>query len=345
MEKDESIFQRTTSNICKVSVIIPVYNVAPFLSDALDSVIHQSYTNLEILIIDDGSTDGSEKICDTYTYDKRVQVIHQDNKGLSAARNAGLDIMTGDAVSFLDSDDAYHSDYVKLMVDAMERDDTDVIVCRYTTVCSPESGRTELPNAKPAIPPGIYDRSKAIPALHKGELNVSVWNKLYKSGLWSGIRFFEGHVFEDIEVSYRIIASCNSISVIDDTLYTHRKHPGSITTTRSLKNYKDRILVHSRVKRFVQSNIPDLYSENQLNAMEESQIKVMIFMYIRSFTRDSDWQMFREELRTSIIARSKEVKVKKVRTRIACMMIRFCPWMLKPLYYLYHVVSAEGNRN
>ena len=91
----------------KVSVIIPVYNVEPYIVEALESVIHQTYENLEILVIDDGSTDGSGVICDNYAgKDARICVIHQENKGLSSARNAGLDRMTGDAVAFLDSDDA-----------------------------------------------------------------------------------------------------------------------------------------------------------------------------------------------------------------------------------------------
>ena len=91
-----------------VSVIIPVFNVRPYLEEALDSVIHQSYENLEIIIINDGSNDGSGEICDEYAVkDKRIRVIHQENRGLSAARNAGLDCMTGDYVAFLDPDDAY----------------------------------------------------------------------------------------------------------------------------------------------------------------------------------------------------------------------------------------------
>ena len=88
-----------------VSVIIPVYNVQPYLREALDSVIHQTYSNLEIIIIDDGSTDGSGRICDEYAeQDQRIKVIHQENKGLSSTRNAGLDRMTGEIVAFLDSD-------------------------------------------------------------------------------------------------------------------------------------------------------------------------------------------------------------------------------------------------
>lgn len=103
-----------------VSVIVPVYNVKPYLNEALDSVINQTYRNQEIILIDDGSTDGSGEICDEYaTRDNRIKVIHQTNQGLSAARNAGLDIMHGSVISFLDSDDAFHPQMIEIMLHEM----------------------------------------------------------------------------------------------------------------------------------------------------------------------------------------------------------------------------------
>lgn len=103
-----------------VSIIIPVYNVQKFLREALDSVIQQTYKKLEIIIIDDGSTDGSSEICDEYARnDRRLIVVHQKNRGLSAARNKGLDIMTGDVISFLDSDDVYHVHFIETMLNTM----------------------------------------------------------------------------------------------------------------------------------------------------------------------------------------------------------------------------------
>lgn len=102
-----------------VSVIIPVYNVSMFLHEAIDSVIHQTYQNLEIILIDDGSSDGSEKICDEYKTDRRVKVIHQKNQGLSAARNVGLDIMTGKYVAYLDADDRYLPNMIYEMVNSI----------------------------------------------------------------------------------------------------------------------------------------------------------------------------------------------------------------------------------
>ncbi len=121
-------------NSVLVSVIIPVFNTAQYLVEALDSAIHQTYEKLEIIIIDDGSTDDSGKMCDEYArIDERVVVVHQHNSGLSVARNVGLNMMTGEAVAFLDSDDAYHPDFIRIMVEALIREKTDLVVCRYIT--------------------------------------------------------------------------------------------------------------------------------------------------------------------------------------------------------------------
>ena len=113
-----------------VSVIIPIYNVRPYLCEALDSVLRQTYRNLEILIIDDGSDDGSEEICDEYgKKDSRITVIHQKNRGLSAARNVGLNRMRGDYIAFLDPDDAFHPDMIRCLMEALQRNEAEIAVC------------------------------------------------------------------------------------------------------------------------------------------------------------------------------------------------------------------------
>lgn len=122
-----------------VSVIVPVFNSKNFLAEALDSVLAQTYENLEVVLIDDGSTDGSGEICDRYAAkDKRFRVYHQANQGVSATRNAGLDLATGDFLAFLDSDDAYEPEAIAAMMDAMAREKVDVVMCKYTEHKTPE---------------------------------------------------------------------------------------------------------------------------------------------------------------------------------------------------------------
>ena len=174
-----------------VSIVIPVYNVRPYLTQALDSVLHQSYKSLEIIIIDDGSTDGSSEICDAYAAkDARVLVVHQTNKGLSAARNAGLDLITADVVAFLDPDDALHESFVEELLSAMIREKADLAICRYTShrtdgLLNAEGNRKTMPS----IASGTYDRIETLRALADNRINVHVWNKLYRGELWKEIRF------------------------------------------------------------------------------------------------------------------------------------------------------------
>ena len=115
-----------------VSVIIPVYNVKPYICESLESVINQTYQNLEIIVVDDGSTDGSGEICNYYKHkDSRICVIHQENRGLSEARNTGLDTMHGEAVAFLDSDDALLPNMIEIMVQNMISTESDIVACGF----------------------------------------------------------------------------------------------------------------------------------------------------------------------------------------------------------------------
>lgn len=116
----------------KISVIIPVYNSEKFLDACIDSIVKQTYQNFEIILVDDGSTDDSPSLCDQYAaQDKRIKVIHQDNQGVSAARNNGLDLATGDLVSFIDSDDTLDEDMYELLVKLFEENSADITHCGY----------------------------------------------------------------------------------------------------------------------------------------------------------------------------------------------------------------------
>lgn len=151
-----------------VSVIIPVYNVLPFIKEALDSVVQQTYKNLEIILIDDGSTDGSGLICEKYKQeDHRIIVIHQNNQGLSAARNIGLQIMSGEVVVFLDSDDAFHPTFIEMMMEAKNENDADIVISKYISLKTSKKmlNMTSNRGSGPAIRAGSYDRIDALCAL------------------------------------------------------------------------------------------------------------------------------------------------------------------------------------
>ena len=315
-----------------ISIIIPVFNVAPYLREALDSVINQTYANVEIIIIDDGSTDESGAICDEYRHDPRVRVIHQENKGLSAARNAGLVLMTGEMVAFLDSDDAYCLDYISSMHHAMLLHSSDVVICKYTihhtTGKMDNSIKEEI---RPEAIEGMYERTQALRAFVDGTINCSVWNKLYKSELWKNVRFPVGHVYEDMETICSIFDISRSIYVLNDLLYLHRKRPGSITTTKSWENMQDYLKADAHILSYIADHTPGIFSPEQKRKWSESYLKKMIVAYLR---------FNREELVTQIMEAAKEIDIIacNLRVRTAYWMFRFCPRLLRCCYPFYHPV-------
>lgn len=319
-----------------VSIIVPVFNVHSYLVEALDSVIHQTYTNLEIIIIDDGSTDGSGEVCDEYARkDKRIHVIHQENKGLSSARNAGLEIMTGDVVAFLDSDDAYHFDYVETMLSAMIREQADIVSCKYTEHYTTEEmslGNQE--GIKPHFKPGIYNKVSSLRALADDIIDHHIWDKVYKRQLWDGYRFRDGHVYEDSDAIFHVVNNAVRICTIIEPLYMYRVRPGSITETSSQRNVEDWMLACLRLERIISKNIPDIFSCDQLTRRRQLRINGMIVNYARLSELEEE-RNFCEFLRTQIIQDIKKYGVNGIRTRIGYLIICFCPRILGKMYQGY----------
>lgn len=218
----------------KISVIVPIYNVEEYLKDCLDSIVSQSYTNLEILLVDDGATDKSGAICDEYQRrDSRFRAIHQVNSGLSGARNRGLLEATGEYIGFVDSDDYIERDFFDILISQMKKTNTDIVVCGYQTF-----GRTEEENT--IIEPGVYDTHELIAELLQNDsMPCYVWNKLYKRAVFQGISFPTGRRYEDVWVMHLIFMNAKRISVINDTIYHYRLRRGSITDLTRLNDSKE----------------------------------------------------------------------------------------------------------
>lgn len=317
-----------------VSVIIPVYNVAPYLREALDSVIHQTYPHLQILIIDDGSTDGSGTICDEYTTDSRVTVIHRENRGLSNARNTGLEKATGDYIAFLDPDDAFAPTFFEKMLDAIQ--DADIAVCRFTVQRTEKAlNSTNLNNttSEPGTKKGKYDREEALRCLIDGKINWNVWNRLYKSRLWNTIRFPDGHNFEDVYTMCRIFDIIQSISVIDNILYFHRIRPGSITQTVSRKNLDDKNLANSHLETYVQAHTPEIFNPEKLQKIHLSNLNRLMEYYVQQQSNND------KELREEIISAGQKIGIQNynMRIKVAYEILRFCPGLFRIAHLLYHM--------
>ena len=322
-----------------ISIIVPVYNVRPYLEEALDSVLCQSYGKLEIILVDDGSADGSGEVCDSYAKrDARVIVLHQENRGLSAARNAGLDRMTGEAVAFLDPDDAYDPCYIEAMWHAMRGERADMVVCKYTVHSTVEKlSRKGGERADPPIGPGLYDRLAALRALADGTINVSVWNKLYRRRLWTDLRFPEGHVYEDIDTTYRVVGRCDVVYALDQPLYLHRKRPGSITDTISSENIRDWERAYAHFVCFVSENTPEIFTPEQCLCVQNRMLGGLIAQYVRCFGRED---IDSAALRARVMALGSRIGTGGLswRMRIAWGMLRSCPWLLRTVYPVYQPI-------
>ena len=218
----------------KVSIIVPVYNVATYLQECVDSIIHQTYTNLEIILVDDGSTDNSGEICDEYAKaDSRVKVIHQKNGGAGKAKNTALDVVTGEYVAFLDGDDCFGLNYIKIMLETMEKNDADIVQCALSRYY--KSGERGSDNAAS----GEYT-AEAFLEKFLSEWTVSLFaNKLFKATLLKEVRFYTGRLIDDEFFTYKSVIKASKICVIEDGLYLYRMRKTSVT---SLGRWRQRLL-------------------------------------------------------------------------------------------------------
>lgn len=221
-----------------VSVIVPVYNVEGYLPKCLQSIVEQSYDNLEIIIIDDGSTDCSGEICDQYAaLDERIQVIHQENKGLSAARNAGLDICKGEYILFVDSDDYLDFSMIEKLMDLVCKYQVMIATCNFQKVWSGE----QLEQLEQDDFEGVYEVRKSVGEI-LGEHIVFytvVWNKLFHRSCFEQVRFPVGKIFEDEFITYKLIHNTDKVAITKEKLYFYRQRTGSIVNTSKVDRKKD----------------------------------------------------------------------------------------------------------
>lgn len=211
----------------KVSVIIPVYNTAKYLPKCLDSIIHQTYQNLEIITINDGSVDNSEAILKKYAQkDPRLKIITQKNHGLSAARNAGLKIASGDFVTFVDSDDLIESKMIEKMLDALKKSDADIAVCSFKEIF-PNNIIKNFNNHH--YPRKVFSTESALKAMLKEEgFMVSATMKLFPCHFFDHIKFPIGKLHEDVGTTYKLIQKAKKIVFLPDEFYLYIHHQNSI---------------------------------------------------------------------------------------------------------------------
>ena len=209
-----------------ISIIIPVYNVGDLLDKCFKSIDAQNYKNLEIIIVDDGSTDNSGKICDIYAGQKEnVKVFHKENGGVSAARNYAIKRASGEFVAFIDADDTVEKDYIQYLYSLIAKYNTDISVCQHKVIY--QNGR-ELNYGKNGdvllSQQSCYEKM-----LYNKEIDVTPWAKLYRLKLFNGIYYPDGVLFDDLATTYKLLMKCENIACGYETKYNYYLREGSIS--------------------------------------------------------------------------------------------------------------------
>lgn len=229
----------------KVSIIIPVYNVENYLEKCLRSVLQQTYHNLEIIVINDGSTDNCMMICKKYTeIDNRFILIEQKNAGLSAARNAGINICTGDYIFFLDSDDYLWPTTIQELISESKKRDADIVGCGYLSFAENEELQQEITCKEE------FEENSSVFYFQK--MSNHAWGKLYKTSLFKENKIFYpvGRNYEDVATTFKLVWYAEKIAYTPKILYLYLNREGSISRELSEKNIDDFLLAYLEMNEF-----------------------------------------------------------------------------------------------
>ncbi len=267
-----------------ITLIIPVYNVERYLKECLDSAVGQTYDNLKIIIVDDGSTDSSGAVCDEYAAKyPHITMFHTPNGGLAAARNLGLDNLDPltEYVAFLDSDDWLEPEALQRLLEAAEESGADMVSCEY--FFETPGGRQP---AHPPFPKALLTGDEKLRRYIKMDsLNALAWNKLCKAELFADVRYPEGMLMEDVAVTYRLILRAKKVALIPDVLFHYLMRQNSLSRSHTVKRWTD----SWTIIRQKNSTMSEFISDVDCHRIMESDCFVAIFVMwvsLGGFTRE-----------------------------------------------------------
>lgn len=289
-----------------VSVIVPAYNAEKYLPAAIESVLRQTYSGWELILVDDGSTDSTPAICDRAAVsDPRIRVVHKPNGGLSSARNAGIRVARGRYLTFLDADDMLSPAFLEIM--------TDVVLKEKVEIAATALGYSKTgPVVRPAVRVlTVESESLTEQILYQtSPIECSACGKLYDSKLWKETKFREGIGYEDLDIFYQVMLRVEKVAVISCPLYFYRQHPGSYIHTFNIKR-ADVLDVTDRMLAWMRDNCPQLVPAAEDRRMS-AHFNILSLLY-KNHVRDKAleercWRVIREQ-------RSKSMRNPKVRLK------------------------------
>lgn len=266
-----------------ISVIVPIYNVEKYLEKCVKSIQEQTYKNIEIILVDDGSPDNCGELCEKYARkDPRIKVIHKENGGLSDARNKGIDNATGKYIVFVDSDDYIEINYIELLYKAIRENKAEIsqcgiykVDCNYNIIEKISYNETSSKSGKQMISETYKNKEHLLE-------NIVVWNKMYKKELFDKIKFPFGKIHEDEFTTYKIFYQGEKIAVIPECLYNYRQTNSSITGKKyNLKRLNLLEALEERMEFFKKNNEKKLYDLTLKYYLEQSRecyIKLKLYV-------------------------------------------------------------------
>ncbi|MDR2859811.1 MAG: glycosyltransferase [Mediterranea sp.] len=263
----------------KISIIIPVYNVEKQLSKCLESVIGQTYSHLEIIVVNDGSPDNSGFVISSYAaQDNRIVVVNQTNGGLSDARNAGMEVAIGDYLCFLDGDDWLEADFVEKMHARMVSESLDLVCCEYRYVW--ENGNRQDKHFMKDLPPVLMNQ-EAIAAFLKQQILASVAIKMFKRCICEEhqLRFLKGILWEDMIFTFNYLFFCQKIGIIHHCLYDYFQAPESISRTKETLNVLHWMLSAEQCVQMNEEKNPGLFKEENRCLITKAFIGLLVYAF------------------------------------------------------------------
>ena len=250
----------------KVSIVVPVYGVEKYIAECIESLLSQSYRNLEILLVDDGGKDRSPEICEQYAaQDDRIRVIHKPNGGAASARNVGIDEATGEYICFVDGDDLIEKDFVFHLWSALSKADADIAECGLYYLTNTATDAVQVKDL------GVYDRNAYLKRFTSHWTCSLMTNKLFKRSTVGSVRFEEGHCIDDEFFTYLVVMNCHKVVVTDEALYCYRIRGSSVM--QDMGPHLERIML-DRVEyltaryRNIAQRIPELEPEFFLDTVD-----------------------------------------------------------------------------
>lgn len=263
-----------------ISVIVPIYNVAPLLNGALESLDHQTFQDFEAILVDDGSVDESGALAESFAADHpNFVVIHQENKGLSGARNTGLNAARGQYIFFLDSDDYLHPKALEVMYRLAQESRADIVSASYV-----HTSKTYAPAFEP-LTRGRIDKhlsKRPLESFLEGKnIHSNVWTKLYKAAVIRDLRFIEGIYFEDVPFTVMALDRAGSVLITDLPIYYYYKNPNSIMRTSFTEKKVDSYLkLINEIALYVRSARPELFDVVRRRVLNK-RFKMMVNQCVR----------------------------------------------------------------